>query len=294
MKTNSPRPRRSTFLAIGGLLLTVSGSVWAQDDVVQGAPVLVSTTGGGDVPWESVEELAAAAQAGDPKANFIYAQHLEFGDQVDADPAGALEHYRRAAAADYPEAAFQLGKIYHDGLLGVREDQAEGLRLYRRAARLGSPEATYNVGAMLASGRGARRDYVEGLAWLMLAADRGSDPSNAVGQLRERLRRRPAMIEAAEKRYRELATELGKVASVQQPSTTGATTLVPAPVPMTPAPMMAPKFEPAKVQVAPASPALSPIGGRPSIGIPSISIPAPPPPKPDPNADEETGSQKSG
>src|SRR5690606_27713220 len=86
-------------------------------DVVTAPPVLVSTTGGGDA-WSSIPELIAAAEAGNARACFQYAQLLEEGNgaEVAADPAQALDYYRKAAAQGDGDALFRIGKIRHDGL----------------------------------------------------------------------------------------------------------------------------------------------------------------------------------
>jgi len=269
IRNNFPVLRRAAAAA----LLALPAWAPAQDDdaAVQAAPFLVATPA--DEPkWTSVAQLAAA-EAGDPEANYIYAQHLEVGDQVEANPAAALAHYRRAAAADYAPAVFQLGKIHHDGLLGVAENQSEALRYYERAAMLGSPEATYNVGAMLVSGRGARRNYTEGLAWLLLAADLGSDPDDGVGKVRERLQRYPKTIEAAEKRYAELAAAYRTPKPEPDPKPTPPSVTPP------PAPGVSP-LVPARVQISTTTPTLAPrpAPGGLSIGVPKITLPAPPPP----------------
>jgi TPR repeat protein len=77
-----------------------------------------------------------------------------------------------------------------------------------KEAQVGIALAQYNVGAMLASGRGTRRDYVEGLAWLIVATrDAVVDPEGE-RQLRGHLARRPGDITAAEKRAERLIAML--------------------------------------------------------------------------------------
>ncbi|MCC5025100.1 MAG: sel1 repeat family protein [Candidatus Synoicihabitans palmerolidicus] len=244
-------------------------------------PMLVSTTGGGP-QWETIPEFAAAAAAkGIPLACFQYAQLLEEGDDdLPAAPERAIERYETAAAAGYGEAIFRLGKINHDGLLGQRKNYDRALELYPRAAVAGVPEAIYNVGAMYVSDRGVKRNYVAGLAWLLLAAEQGSDPGS-VDQVKHRLRKRPEMITAAEKRL------AGRKAEFTAPSAN-----TPGPVLQTksaPLPSLAPTAPPLatppvnNIRIAPSRPTFTP--SAPTIGMPSISIPQPapkpipPPPK---------------
>ncbi len=216
------------------------------DDVISAPPVLVSTTGGGP-RWETIDELRAAAEQGDAIARFQYAQLLESGDQVAVNETLALAFYRQAAEQDHPDAVFRLGKIAHDGLLGQPEDHVRALELYQRAARLGVPEGTYNVGAMNVSGRGTKRNYVEGLAWLLLAAEQGSDPNDAVAAVKERLKRRPDYIERAQNRLAGLKAELATGPNPPPPAAvTKPTASAPPPPPAQshPAPRLLPPLRP--------------------------------------------------
>jgi len=257
---------------IAGIALPVTAQ---DDDVIMSAPVLVSTTGGGP-KWETIKELRAAAEKGDADASFQYAQLLESGDQVEVNEDLALAFYRKAAVQDHPDAVFRLGKIAHDGLLGQLENYVRALELYERAARLGVPEGTYNVGAMHVSGRGTKRSYVEGLAWLLLAAEQGSDPNDSVAAVKERLKRRPDYIKRAENRLAGIKAELSSGPIVTAPTASPTKPAVVAPKP-TIAPPMAPA--PVNFSPAPTFPSFRP--SAPSIGVPSISIP-PPKPKPAP------------
>lgn len=158
--------------------------------------------------WSTIKELVAAAEKGVPLACFQYAQLLETGDQVEKHPGRALEFYRRAAEGNHPGAQFRLGKIHHDGLLGVSVDYSAAIDYYRRAAAGQIPEAMYNIGSMLVSARGVKRDYVAGLAWLIVAAQHGAAADAGVQQVKQRLTRYPKMIAAAEERATGLAEAL--------------------------------------------------------------------------------------
>lgn len=283
-RSSSRRFRAPPLLALlagGGLVLGLPTDAAARDDVLEAPPVLVSTKGGGD-SWSTIAELIEAAEAGNPIACFQYADLLETGHlEVKADPARALDFYAQAAADDYAPALFRLAKIYHDALLGQRRDYGRALDYYRRAAAAGSVEATYNVGAMYVSGRGVKRDYAEGLAWLLLAAERGADAA-PVDQVKQRLRKRPDLIAAAEKRLPQLRQELAAGAE-------GATTKTPPPAPGTPPALSVAPPAPDLPRIAPTAPtAPTPLPSlaptRPMIGVPAIAFPPPPSP-PAPPAD---------
>jgi hypothetical protein len=97
--------------------------------------------------------------------------------------------------------------LHYDGIGGPK-DIEQALDYYTQAARLRVPEALHNIGAILVSGRGVKRDYAEGLAWLLVAEKNGA-VSDAVARTRERLAKRPADIAAAEARAVELIEALG-------------------------------------------------------------------------------------
>jgi len=257
------------------LIAGIAVPVTAQDDeVITAAPVLVSTTGGGP-KWETITALRAAAEKGDADASFQYAQLLESGDQVEVNEALALAFYRKAAVQDHPDAVFRLGKIAHEGLLSQPENHVRSLDLYERSARLGVPEGTYNVGAMHVSGRGTKRNYVEGLAWLLLAAEQGSDPNDSVAAVKDRLKRRPDYIKRAENRLAGLKAELSS-GPIATPPTASPTK----PAVVAPKPTIAPPLAPAPINFTPAPTFPSFRPSAPSIGIPSISIPKPKPAPP--------------
>lgn len=256
---------RLALLSLAGGLGIGTPAVLAKDKVISAPPMFVGIDDTGPT-WKTTAELRKAAETGDPLACFQYAQLLEVGDQVEQDEAAAFVFYRKAALNEHPEAVFQVGKSYHEGLLGQSVNHKLALDYYERAAYLGSPEATYNVGAMLVSGRGVRRDYVEGLAWLMLATERGTDPS-AVDQVKTRLRRYPDRIARAEKRL------VGIKAKIAQNSNPRDAELDLAPAIAKPAtPSLAPQIG------RPALPGFAPSAHKPSFGIPKISIPKPKPP----------------
>ncbi|GAB5562728.1 MAG: hypothetical protein SynsKO_43750 [Synoicihabitans sp.] len=272
-KTNPLYQLLSPTRAVGAtlaVLLSGTASLWAADEVLTAPPVYVGTIPHAPT-WTTIEELKKAADEGEAIACFQYAQLLEVGDQVEKDEAAALSFYRKAAFMDHAEALFRVGKIYHDGLLGQTPNRKLGYEYYEKAAYAGSPEATYNIGAMLVSGRGVKRDYEEGLAWLLLAAERGTDPGS-IEQVKKRLSRFPDRITRAEKRFVALKKEItgDNPPDKEKP-------LAP------PAPTMAKPTIAAPTIAAPALPGLSPSTTGPKISAPTFSIPKPTPtPKPTP------------
>ena len=86
-------------------------------------------------------------------------------------------------------------------------DLGRALDYFTLAARSGVAEAQHNLGAMLVSGRGVKRNYVEGLAWLIVAVKSGVGADTET-QVRNRLAKRPNEIIAAESRADELVKDL--------------------------------------------------------------------------------------
>ncbi len=175
------------------LLLSVAR---AADD---SRPELVSTTGGNN-SWSSVEEMQKAAEAGNPEAGYQLGEMYLNGVQVPVDTTKAVALLERAADAGHANASFRLGKLNADGEV-IPKNLPQAFVRYQAAANAGVAEAQFNLGAMYSSGRGVKRDYVEGLAWLIVATKNGADPTGEK-QLRDHLTKakRTAMIADAEKR----------------------------------------------------------------------------------------------
>jgi TPR repeat protein len=173
------------------------------------APVRLKQVEAGASKWSSLPELQKAVDAGDPEALMELGSMHEFGREVPENPIKARALYKQAAAAGVAEAHFRLGRLMSEGL-GGPVDLPGAFARYLTAARAGLPLAQYNVGAMLASARGVRRDYVEGLAWIILASRSEEVDPAGERKLRERLARRPREIAAAEVRAIALQQELDK------------------------------------------------------------------------------------
>lgn len=205
------------------------------------APQLVST----GPKWKNVEQLRRFAAQGDPQACFELGDRLLNGDGVAIDPVAAREWLDRAARGGVAEAMFRLGKLHNDGVGGPKNLEL-ALDYYGQAALLGVPEAQHNLGAIFVSGRGVRRDYPEGLAWLIVAEKNGA-ASDAVARTRAHLAKRPADIAAAEKRAAELIDAL---ADPKKRATAAPRFTLPGARPTVPPPIAEPKPEPpGKVKV---------------------------------------------
>lgn len=230
-------------------------------------PVMVSRDGA-KPKWSNEEQLKRYAAKGDPQACFELAEHILFGDETARDLKQVVRLLEQAGSGGISNAWFRLGKIYHDGLTGPA-DYGRALDYYTRAARAGVAEAQHNIGAMLVSGRGVKRDYVEGLAWLIVATKAGA-VSGAEIQVRDRLAKRPAEIKAAETRAGELLGNLSaatvravlKISPASEPFREAR----PAP----PAPIITPEVDKPVIKAPPIDP-LVPA----KISLPPVAPPSP-------------------
>ena len=235
-----------------------AGEAAPKKDPGDAAPVLLSTKGA-KPKWKNVAELKQFAAQGDAQACFELGDRYVEGEGVPQDPAQAIPLFEQAAKGGLANAWFKLGKIYHDGL-GRPADYVQALDYFTRAAQANVTEAQHNIGAMLVSARGVKRDYIEGLAWLIVATKSG-DVSEAEAQVRSRLAKRPADIEAAEARAAELQKNLTTAevhatfagATVKSAGAPGADAPVPPPVEQ-------PKFSAPKVD---------------PVAPPKVSVPSP-------------------
>lgn len=198
------RPSSATLVALGLLVILLGAGVTtgAQDS----APVLLSRTDGGGATWADLAELQAAAAKGNPKAEAHLGEMLLRGDGVPQDETRAVALLEKAARAGKSAAAFRIGMLLSHGENGVAQDHARALAYFQAAAAGGEAEAFYNIGAAHANGRGVKRNYAEALGWLIVARQRGADPS-AEQALRAQLKSRPSWIETGERRAREIETE---------------------------------------------------------------------------------------
>lgn len=171
------------------------------------APQLISATGGkGETGPRTLPELQKLAASGDPDACLLLGLRFETGDGVTQDYVQAKTEYEQAASGGVALAIYRLGRFYQNGF-GVEADAARASELYRLAALADVPLAQYNLGAMLVSARGVKRDYFEGLAWLILAS-RNQIEADGERRARAHLAGQPQIIAAAEKRAAELRKEI--------------------------------------------------------------------------------------
>ncbi|WP_041390265.1 SPOR domain-containing protein [Sphingobium chlorophenolicum] len=108
------------------------------------------------------------AQAGDPDAQFNMGQAYKLGRGVKADPAAAIDWYRKAAKQGHSRAEDNLGL-----LMFQQGDRAGAFPYLQRAAERGEPRAQYIVGTALFNGDLTAKNWVRAYALMTRASDSG-------------------------------------------------------------------------------------------------------------------------
>jgi TPR repeat protein len=138
-----------------------------------------------------------------------------------------LARLKSAAKNGDPEAQFQLGDYYYEGL-GLAPDYQSAAAWFRRAAQQGHPVAQLALGKMLEEGRGMLPDEVEGARWIQKAAEQGYAPaqdelatmySNGTGVLQDNAQALAWATKAAEQGFTDAQYHLGSMLSSNAPAT---------------------------------------------------------------------------
>jgi len=133
----------------------------------------VKNTDFAQIPFAQVK---AAADNGDPRAQYELGYRFHVGKDVLKEPAAAAEWWKKSAAQKYPPAELSLGLAYGSGD-GVTRNVEEGIKLCRLAADSGLARAEETMGILYFLGSGVQKDYSQALHWFKLAADQGWPPS---------------------------------------------------------------------------------------------------------------------
>jgi len=154
----------------------------------------------------ALENFKRAASTGYPPAQVVMGYLYEMGGAgIAADPAQAVEWYKKAAKQNDPIGAWLLGRAYLTGagttrdleqavselrkaaahndpfgqhLLGMtlieKGNPAEAVQWFRKAAMQGLPQAQQQLGMLLKQGQGTAADKPEAYVWLVLSLHAGN------------------------------------------------------------------------------------------------------------------------
>jgi len=115
----------------------------------------------------AVRNLAAAAKAGRPSAQSLFAWMHSMGVGVEKEPITALALYLVAARQGDLAAQNNLGELYETGVGSALQKNPHRAALwYEGAARGGFGPAQYNLGRLYASGIGVEYDIALARLWL--------------------------------------------------------------------------------------------------------------------------------
>ncbi len=111
----------------------------------------------------------AAADLGDPNAQFNLALVYQEGRDRPQDYAAAARWHRKAAHQGHTGAQYGLALMYAKGQ-GIEKDDAKAVDWYRRAAKRGHQAAQFNLATMYDQGAGVKRDLLMAYVWFALAS----------------------------------------------------------------------------------------------------------------------------
>jgi serine/threonine-protein kinase len=127
-------------------------------------------------PAKAVEWYRKASSGGDLEAKMALARLLEAGRGAKANQGEAIALLREAAAGGLLRAQQNLAFRLENGG-GVKKDEAESALWYRRAAEQGDVASQEKLAEFLAKGRGVTKNEAEALDWYKKAGDKGSAES---------------------------------------------------------------------------------------------------------------------
>lgn len=171
---------------------------------------------------EQVDNLRELADDGEAFAfnelGMIYAgydKYKQFGLIVSKDDEAAVEYFKRAAEASWPDAMDNLGNCYKNGK-GVEKDIGKAVEWYRKSADCGWPSGQYHYATCLRKGDGVEKDEKKALKFYMKAGASGHGRSlNMLGWCAEGSHGMNEDPELAFEWYR-LAAEAGDAESMYE------------------------------------------------------------------------------
>ncbi len=120
---------------------------------------------------ESIKWMRKAADQGYVRAEFTLGMSYREGTGVKADPAEAAKWLTSAAEKNNANAQYELG----NELYGEEADSAKdaiAARWFRKSAEQFQPAACFSLGRCYLNGRGVVRNKIEGLAWMLMRAEK--------------------------------------------------------------------------------------------------------------------------
>ncbi|OBU15666.1 hypothetical protein AYY19_13975 [Photobacterium aquimaris] len=124
---------------------------------------------------KSYSHLQAAAKQDNPKALYELAMlGIENLDLINNDVDIAITQLKSADKNGYPEASFELAKIYDQGDL-IKQDFTQAIYWYKKSASHGNNRAMYNLASIYINGDGVDSSIEKAEYWLIESAKNGND-----------------------------------------------------------------------------------------------------------------------
>jgi TPR repeat protein len=158
-------------------------------------------------PAAAVIYFERSAGMGDREAMYHLGAASQFGVGVDKDIEKAAGYLKKSAELGYGPAQYNYALMLRDGT-GVSKDTAKAYSFFAKASLQSVWPAQMERGVMLANGNGCERDLVDGLAWLMVAADANEIAATPRDKLIKVLS--PYDVTEARRKAKLLSDELGK------------------------------------------------------------------------------------
>lgn len=158
-------------------------------------------------PAAAVIYFERSAGMGDREAMYYLGVSYQYGMGLNKNIGKAVDYLKKSSELGYSAAQYNYGLMLKEGE-GVSKDLTLAYSLFEKASLQSAWPAQMERGIMLANGQGCDRDLVEGLAWLIVAAD----ASNLAAPARDKLIKvlSPYDITAAKDRARLISEEIAK------------------------------------------------------------------------------------
>ena len=171
--TVSPLTIASIQLPVGDITGAVGRSTGlTRPGAAAKAPAAPATGNPDELPGAFSAGLRAAAQSGNPAAEYEVALRFAEGRGAPANLEQAARWFERAANRGLALAQYRLGGAYEKGQ-GVRKDLDQARRLYRAASEQGNAKSMHNLAVLYAEGIEGKPEFTAAAEWFRKAAARG-------------------------------------------------------------------------------------------------------------------------
>jgi len=160
------------------VILILTLSLAACTPAIQEAPITETPTPALSKQLkDELQQIQAAAQAGDARAQTTLGTLYKEGGGVSQDYDKAREWYEKAAAQNHATAQYLLGLLYAQGR-GIERDDSKAREWWEKAAKQGFPPAQTGMGLLYTYGKnGVPHDDDKQREWLEKSAAQNFAPA---------------------------------------------------------------------------------------------------------------------